>query len=445
MRLDVYVKGQCIGALDQTGVTSFSFAYLPDAKHAVSLTMPIRTASYEAPFLHPVFQVSLPEGDLRREIENTLIKRMDAFGDMAVLSVVGTSLVGRVQVVPQGSPSPTESQDEVDLLSTVLSHGASREMVAEFVARHAISSGVSGGYLKVLSKLMDSGQHAAASVGRWIVKFSDLEHPYLALNEYLSMSASSRADLHVPKMHLSDNGQVLLVERFDVAENGDKRGFEDICSLMALPSGQKFTGSAEGIIKTLKQFVAPEYVSSSLKMFFKQYACAVMMRNGDAHLKNFGILYSEPSDARLSPCYDMVTMSAYAHFMPSGKVDDMMALTLAGTKRWPGIKQMEMLATRCGLSQLDCKKILNEVAVAVNDTAKDVQEAINKHPDFYDVGNRMLNLWSDGISSLKMEVSFSCEPVQKKDNKSENLSDLELCPLCGQADCDGSCGGDIPK
>jgi serine/threonine-protein kinase HipA len=49
--------------------------------------------------------------------------------------------------------------------------------------------------------------------------------------------------------------------------------------------------------------------------------------NGDAHLKNFGLLYSDPTqrDARLAPAYDIVNTTAY---IP----EDVLALDLAGSK-----------------------------------------------------------------------------------------------------------------
>ncbi|MDU8339637.1 HipA domain-containing protein, partial [Pseudomonas syringae pv. actinidiae] len=49
--------------------------------------------------------------------------------------------------------------------------------------------------------------------------------------------------------------------------------------------------------------------------------------NGDAHLKNFGLLYSDPTqrDARLAPAYDIVNTTAY---IP----EDVLALDLLGNK-----------------------------------------------------------------------------------------------------------------
>jgi len=63
-----------------------------------------------------------------------------------------------------------------------------------------------------------------------------------------------------------------------------------------------------------------------------------MLRNGDAHLKNFGVLYEYPGQpVCLAPVYDMVTTVAYI-------AQDVPALSLAGTKKWWNKKLLEKFA-----------------------------------------------------------------------------------------------------
>ena len=38
-----------------------------------------------------------------------------------------------------------------------------------------------------------------------------------------------------------------------------------------------------------------------------------MVRNGDGHLKNFGVLHSGLDDVRLAPMFDVVTTSIYRY------------------------------------------------------------------------------------------------------------------------------------
>ena len=154
MRLDVYVSGKHAGVLEQLAPAEFKFTYLHGAD-AVSLAMPVRAEPYLAP-LHPVFQVSLPEGDLRAELERETLKRTNVGGDMSVLAVVGQHLVGNLSVVPEGAaPSP----EAMESLADVLKHGGSPEFVAKLISEHATRSGVSGGYLKVLAETKSTKRH----------------------------------------------------------------------------------------------------------------------------------------------------------------------------------------------------------------------------------------------------------------------------------------------
>jgi len=91
MKLDVYVNQALVGTLEQVEVNRFVFAYQANvtSSQVVSLLMPVRLESWVHSALHPVFQVSLPEGALKQLLTKKFAKHFDYFGDMALLSVVG--------------------------------------------------------------------------------------------------------------------------------------------------------------------------------------------------------------------------------------------------------------------------------------------------------------------------------------------------------------------
>jgi hypothetical protein len=61
------------------------------------------------------------------------------------------------------------------------------------------------------------------------------------------------------------------------------------------------------------------------------------LRNGDAHLKNFAIVYDDVlGEARLAPVYDLVTTAVYLPY-------DSIALTMNGTNKWPSSKELRKL------------------------------------------------------------------------------------------------------
>ncbi len=403
MRLDVYVSGKHAGVLEQLEPAEFKFTYLHGAD-AVSLTMPGRAEPYLAPYLHPVFQVSLPEGDLRAELERETLKRTNAGGDMSVLAVVGQYLVGNLSVVPEGAaPSP----EAMESLADVLKHGGSPEFVAKLISEHATRSGVSGGYLKVLAETKSTRRHVP--LDRWIVKLPSASHPWLSANEYFSMKAAQFSGIAIPHIELSDDGQVLLSERFDVKEDGSRFAFEDMCSLMGLPSGLKFSGSVERIVKTIEAYCAGDQRRQSLEWFFRQYTLAMVLRNGGAHLKSFGVLSDNGRCPRLSPCYDMVTMAAYAPVQNNGQTMDIPALMFGGAKRWPKLQDIVRLGRMCGA---DAKAVLRDIESGINRAALEMSEYAELHPAFREHAQKILMLWKDGMEKAGLSPAFELAAME---------------------------------
>jgi serine/threonine-protein kinase HipA len=229
------------------------------------------------------------------------------------------------------------------------------------------------------------------------VKFWDpAEFPQLAANEFFCLKAAERCGLNVPPHKLAEDGSALVMERFDLRPDGTYRGFEDFCVLNARRTDEKYRGSYEtNVMKRFQQFAnSPTVLAQSLQLFtLLALNCAI--RNGGAHLKNFGIVYDDVmGEAHLAPVYDLVTTSAY---IPQ----DRMALTLNGTNEWPTAKELirfgeaRSLATRKRLTQ-----ILELICDALADTVRDVLTYSKEHNDFGPVVDRMLMQWKIGQGSI---------------------------------------------
>jgi hypothetical protein len=61
-----------------------------------------------------------------------------------------------------------------------------------------------------------------------------------------------------------------------------------------------------------------------VKEMLRRLALNVLLGNGDAHIKNWSLLYENPARPRLSPAYDLVPTVAYA-------ADETMALGMAAS------------------------------------------------------------------------------------------------------------------
>lgn len=75
------------------------------------------------------------------------------------------------------------------------------------------------------------------------------------------------------------------------------------------------------------------------------------------------------------------------------------ALALAGTKKWWSRKVLEKFGvTHLALLYGKIGQIFEEMAAGVNDTRKMLSAYVNEHPEFHEVGSRMLAAWNKGVS-----------------------------------------------
>jgi serine/threonine-protein kinase HipA len=399
----VWTDGAEAGLLDRTGDRGSTFLYRPEVagERAVSVTMPVRLASWDMPFgLAPIFEMNLPEGVLRERLRLAFAKATGTFDEFDLLSVVGRSQVGRIRYT--GQKEKLEENVPFQSIDEILERRRDGDLFRHLIERFASFSGISGVQPKVLVR--DDKAFAAHRKARLsqsyrgathIVKFWDAnEFPQLAANEYFCLRVAERCGLDVPRFQLAEDAGALVIDRFDLRLDGSYCGFEDFCVLNAKGADQKYNGSLEtSVFKRFQQFANSPHVYADLERLFTLVALNCALRNGDAHLKNFAIVYDEVlGEARLAPVYDLVTTAVY---LPH----DSMALTLNGSTRWPAAKELQQLGeTRAGGTPAQVRAILERIAEAMRTTAVEVRGYIKEHPEFADVGGRMLQEWEKGTS-----------------------------------------------
>ena len=401
--IKVWTDAAEAGLLDRNGARGSTFAYQPAALPAreVSVTMPVRLPSYDVPFgLLPIFEMNLPEGVLRERLRLAFAKATGTFDDFDLLGIVGRSQVGRIRHTGQQE----QLQEDVPFQSVdeILEKRRGGELFRYLLDKFASFSGISGVQPKILvrdeaaSASLNKTDHRLSESYRGathIVKFWDQnEYPQLAANEYFCLKVAQLCQLNVPQCRLSEDALALVIDRFDLRPDGTYRGFEDFCVLNARRTDQKYSGSYESsIMKRFAEFANSSHVGEDLERLFTLIVINCALRNGDAHLKNFGIVYDDvQGEARLAPVYDLVTTSVY---LPK----DSMALTLNGTTKWPSAKQLQRLGeTRMGGSPARVRELLERVRDAVARTAADIKSYIKNHPDFEEIGSRMMLEWQKG-------------------------------------------------
>jgi serine/threonine-protein kinase HipA len=399
--IKVWTDGAEAGLLDRSNDRGSTFVYLPETAdtRAVSVTMPVRLASWDVRFgLTPIFEMNLPEGVLRERLRLAFAKATGTFDDLDLLSIVGRSQVGRIRYT--GQREKLEEEVPFQSVDELLQRRRGGDLFRYLIERFASFSGISGVQPKVL--IRDEAAFAADKKdarlsqsyrgATHIVKFWEpSEYPQLAANEFFCLRVAEKCGLDVPRYRLAEDASVLVIDRFDLRTDGSYRGFEDFCVLNARRTDQKYSGSYEtSILKRFEQFANSAHVHADLEKLFTLIALNCALRNGDAHLKNFGVVYDDViGEARLAPVYDLVTTSVY---LPKDKL----ALALNGTTRWPTAKELQRLGeTRGGVSPSQVRRIFEQIADAMESTSAEIRQYIKDNTAFGEIGERMLQEWGN--------------------------------------------------
>ncbi len=199
----------------------------------------------------------------------------------------------------------------------------------------------------------------------------------------------------MPQFRLADDGRALVVDRFDLKSDGGYFGFEDFCVLNARGTADKYRGTYEtSVLKRLRQFASADAVAAASEDLFTLIVLNCALRNGDAHLKNFGVLYDDPDGAvRLAPVYDVVTTTAY---VPA----DGMALPLDGSTRWPEARRLRQFGETRGIgSPSAVRATLERVADALSEILVEMTAYVRERPQFAEIGGRMRAAWAEGAAT----------------------------------------------
>ena len=397
------------GLLDRYSERGSTFAYLPGvlSEREISVTMPLRLESWTAPFgLLPVFEMNLPEGALRERLRLAFAKATGTFDEFDLLSIVGRSQVGRIRYT--GDKERLHEEVPFQSVDEILERRRGGDLFRYLLERFASFSGISGVQPKILvrdekafaemahtkHRLSQSYKGATHIVKLWEAN----EYPQLAANEFFCLTVARKSGLDVPLYRLAEDGMALVIDRFDLRMDGTYRGFEDFCVLNGRRTDEKYRGSYEtSVMKRFAQFANSTHMGEDMEKLFALIALNCALRNGDAHLKNFGIVYDDVrGEARLAPVYDLVTTSVY---LPN----DGMALTLNGTTKWASAKELQRLGeTRMGATPARVRQILEQIDAAIADTSKQIRAYMKAHGEFTEIGNRMLQQWEQGVAmSLK--------------------------------------------
>ena len=401
--IEVKIDNQKVGSLFfEKERNEYGFNYTSNYK-PISLIMPYKSSTYIwKNKLHPIFDMNIPEGYLFEIFKKYLTKEYGYIDDFLIFSYICSNIQSIITYKSFSDKKDFFAFDLEDVLQNDTQDNFTK-IVSAFLDKNAIS----GVQPKTLAILKDK---ESLSSKEYIIKTWGEEYPQLALNEYFCLKAIEKTGVKIPNIKLSKNNKFLLVERFNYNKKSNNfLGFEELITLLGKNKDEKYSGSYEQIAKVIYS-VSTNKLESMLS-FYKLMIMNYLLKNGDAHLKNFGVLYNKDfSKIWFAPAYDVVNTQVYFY-------KDTPALTMQGKKLWFGKKELITFGeNNCYLSKKDANKIYDEGIFSLKKSINELKDYIKTNKDFKDIGSRMIDTWELSLE----EKTYKEIPVETIRNWTRN-------------------------
>lgn len=401
MILDVHVGAKRVAKLYRER-DQYVLKYLPEATQEdfVSLAMPVREEAWRWPRdLFPFFRQNLPEGYLLGVIREAFGPLLDGT-DLSLLALVGGTGIGRVSVTPEGvQPGVEMAPLEI---SRLLKAENTTEHFAELVRQYA-QVAISGVVPKFIASDAAPNREPLGKptlrTGFHIIKGSDDSTPFLGFNEFYSMRVLARLNVvPVATCRMSEDGKVLVVDRFDVDENGVPRyGMEDACGLLGLPPHEKYAPTTERVWNATRAYISAERLHAQREHLGWHLLTNYVLRNADCHSKNIALYYTSRADVGFTPVYDLVTTQAYPRF-----ADNPPGLSIGGRQTWtPGRSLETFFKSVLSIPPRQYAEMVERLCESATEIGIEVIAASKNEPAWRDVAKHMVHAWNQGMETLR--------------------------------------------
>ncbi|WP_063652499.1 type II toxin-antitoxin system HipA family toxin [Aliivibrio fischeri] len=341
------------------------FVAMPDEKRPVFTLRQLRDTGYlskpqiRTDKIPPVLSNLLPEGALRELTSKTLQCHVN--NEFSMLAYLGSNLAGALIATPIKAG---------DVPDWALEHRLSTEPQQINVKHADTKFSLAGVQMKFSSSHLDGRYHIDKEISEdvWIIKTPSTVHKGVPVNEYTCMKLAEAAGANIPEVRLIDLNELeglpniklpdekyaYGIKRFDRGEKG-RIHTEDFAQVFGLYPSDKYQRV------NYEQLGGVIYQSSTerlkdIQQMARRLLINILLGNGDAHLKNWTLIYSDTYSPRLSPLYDVVFTSPYIE-------KDNLALKMVGTKQWFEItmKHFEKWAEKAGVEWVAIKPHLIDV------------------------------------------------------------------------------------
>lgn len=352
-----------------------------------------KSASIKAP---PFFSNLLPEGGMRARIAQQLKVHEDR--EFLLLEALGHDLPGAVILRPVDAPPPGHQNHATQVGAPPITADTADDGAPQTAEPAHLKFSLGGMQLKF--SMLRQGErytlNTGGRLGNYIIKPPSHDFPGLPQVE-AAMATARAVGIDVPETLLLHPDQLeglsnilghlpeepfYAIRRFDRNDTTrpsndstepltpkERIHVEDFAQVFSLRTSQKYNRvNYDMMAMTLLQYAGGV---DDLKEMTRRLTLNVLLGNGDAHTKNWSLIYRTPNKPRLAPAYDLVSTVAWTQH------DQTIALNMAGTKRFDaiGLDTFNAFFQRLRLPG----QVREELLAEVRTTTRRILEVWGKH------------------------------------------------------------------
>ncbi|MET4693631.1 type II toxin-antitoxin system HipA family toxin [Endozoicomonas lisbonensis] len=353
--------------------------------------------------LPPVLSNLLPEGALREWLSSSLKTHIE--NEFPLLAWTGNNLPGALEALPLNAGEipgwALAGRDQVEPVPIPIDIGVKDSKFS-----------LAGVQMKFSSIRQDGRFNISTDIGSdsWIIKTPSTVYRNVPENEFTAMKLAESIGVEIPEIQLiplekldnlsdivlPDEPMAYGIRRFDRGEGSYRQNkhrihTEDFAQIFEFYAHKKYShANYEQIGRVIYQF--SQNGLADLQQMARRLLANILLANGDAHLKNWSIIYPDGIQPRLSPAYDIVTTLAYV------KGETGSALNMGKEKSWRAMTMgtFQYWASRIGAPWPAIKIHLHEAIESAREQWPELLQALPMSASHKDVlKEHMASLSSD--------------------------------------------------
>jgi serine/threonine-protein kinase HipA len=390
--LDVYLQGQYVGELSSADAM-LAFSY--DAEYmaggdvrTLSNSLPLQAEPFSHSVAEAFFSGLLPDESVRTRLAKVLgVSEKNSF---SLLREIGGECAGAVSLYPKGV-EPTGSGRSYNILDDdradeILVRLDRHPMLAD-VDNVRISG--AGAQNKLVIAFVDGKiaipTHNTPSTH--IIKPAIRDFDHSVANEFFCMKLAKAVGLPVPDVEIFwlKDKSYYLIERYDrlSSANGmvERLHQEDFCQAKHIVPEMKYESDGGPALSDCFDLLDDRITSGAMAgknkiTLLRGVIFNFLIGNGDAHGKNFSLLY-EGGAEELAPFYDMMCTVTYF-----GSHKSKMAMKVGGKYKFVEVhgRHFDKLAEQIGFRPDFVQKNISSLVKVVGRESELLRDELNQNP-----------------------------------------------------------------